>query len=180
MIDADESGSLCFSLRLYPAEARLPQLLISIITASVLLQAWLLARPLIPPRCKTVSLPSCISLALCLFWGSRSATPAGSRCSGVLMIVCFQMLIRAAPLRPGLFLIEALQSAAQLAADQLAVPTCVSEGSRSCWRRLFYRHCSRHVLLQSKRGSEKEFAYLNPHNEASVCSHARLDSSRRH
>lgn len=64
------------------------------------------------------------------------------------MIVCFQMLIRAAPLRPGLFLIEALQSGAQLAADQLAVPTCVSECSRSCWRRLFYRPCSRHVLLR--------------------------------
>lgn len=96
------------------------------------------------------------------------------------MIVCFQMLIRAAPLRPGLFLIEGLQSGAQLAADQLAVPTCVSECSCSCWPPLFYRHCSRYVLLQSKKSSEKEFAYLNPHNEASVCSYARLDSSRRH
>lgn len=33
---------------------------------------------------------------------------------------------------------------------------------------------------QPKRGSERGFAYLNPHNEASVCSYARLASSRRH
>lgn len=64
------------------------------------------------------------------------------------MIVCFQMLIRAAPLRPGLLPIEAPQSGAQLAADQLAVPTCVSECSRSCWRHLFYRRLPRHGLLR--------------------------------
>lgn len=52
-----------------------------------------------------------------------SATPAGSRCSGVLMTVCFQMVIKVAPLCPGLFLVEAQHNRAQLAADQLALPT---------------------------------------------------------
>lgn len=71
---------------------------------------------------------------LCLFWASRSATSARQQVLWGPNDCLFQMVIRAAPLCPGLFLIEAQRSRAQLGADQLALPTYLPE---SCWRHLF-------------------------------------------
>lgn len=69
------------------------------------------------------------------------------------MIVCFQMVIRAALLCAGLFLIEAWQNRAQLAADQLALPTYLPECCCSHWRHLFYHYRSLTSLLFCPLGS---------------------------
>lgn len=81
------------------------------------------------------------SYPVCLFWASRSATSARQQVLWGPNDCLFQMVIRAAPLCPGLFLIEAQRSRAQPGADQLALPTYLPE---SCWRHLFDHHSSRH------------------------------------
>lgn len=130
------------SLRQYPAETWPPFLVSSV--SSVLtclvkaMQGLVVGSLLILSGKLSTSYPLPLLRFLYLFWGSRSATPAGTRCSGVLMIVCLQMVIRAALLCPGLFLIEAQHSRAQLGADQLALPTYLPECCCSCWRHLFW------------------------------------------
>lgn len=123
------------SLRQHPAETRPLVLVFSV--SSVLTIVVKAVQVLVRfPFCLSVKPP-----VLCLFWASRSATSARQQVLWGPNDCLFQMVIRAAPLCPGLFLIEAQRSRAQLGADQLALPTYLPE---SCWRHLFDHHPSRH------------------------------------